>query len=218
MASYKVGIKTRAKIIKTAKRLFYEKGYGNVSVTEICRIAEIKLGTFTYHFKTKDQLVQHIYQEYMRKVWDYTASLLHTNDGALLHIHAISLYYFNIYNDPNIAAFHSEIYHQLSMNDILENAEILCRCFMDPNDPFIADSHIMRNLVIADNGCRRELNLKFMSSHPQPRLDDVIGLIRDVYFVTGRLFCFPIQRIEGYIDDCRAFLLEHLDSNLRLIP
>lgn len=218
MASYKVGIKTRVKIIKTAKRLFYEKGYAAVGVTEICRMAETKLGTFTYHFKTKDQLVRHIYQEYMQRIWAYTDSELHTSDAARLHIHAIALYYFNIYNDPNIAAFHTEIFQSLSMNDVLENGETLCRCFLDPDDPGITSGYIYHNLVVADNGCRRELNLKFMDSHPRPRLDDVINLIRDIYFVTGRLFCFPLQRLEEYIDDSRSFLLEHLDSNLRLIP
>lgn len=218
MASYKAGIKTRGKIIKTAKRLFYEKGYTAVSVTEICRMAEIKLGTFTYHFKTKDQLVQSVYREYMGRIWGYTDSLLHTPDAARLHIHAISLYYFNIYNDPNIAAFHTEVFHTLSMNDILENSDTLCRCFVDPNDPILEKDHSFHNLVVADNGSRRELNLRFMVSHPQPRLDDVIDLIRDVYFVTGRLFCFPLDRLETYISQSRLFLLDHLDSNLRLIP
>lgn len=218
MASYKVGIKTRAKIIKTVKRLFYEKGYNAVSVTEVCKVADIKLGTFTYHFKTKDQLTQCVYQDYMQKIWDYTDSILHTTDAAELHIHAISLYYFNIYNDPNITAFHTEIFQSLSMNDILENTDELCRCFGDPNDPVIADDHSFHNLVIADNGCRRELNLRFMANHPRPRLDDIMELIRDVYSVTGRLFCFPLDRLEAYISNSRQFLLEHLDSNLRLIP
>lgn len=218
MASYKVGIKTRAKIIKIAKRLFYEKGYSAVCVTEICRLADIKLGTFTYHFKTKEQLAQCIYQDYLQKIWNYTDSILHTTDAAGLHIHAISLYYFNIYNDPNIAAFHAEIYQTLSMNDLLDNSDELCRCFGDLSDPVIADDRSFHNLVIADNGCRRELNLRFIANHPRPRLDDIIGLIRDVYSVTGRLFCFPLDRMESYIADSRLFLLEHLDSNLRLIP
>ena len=53
---------TKDKISEAALSLFQEKGYGNVSVSDICRACNITRGTFYYHFKSKDDTLYDIYE------------------------------------------------------------------------------------------------------------------------------------------------------------
>lgn len=48
---------TREKIINTAWKLFYEKGFGDTSINDIIREADISKGTFYYYFRSKDDLL-----------------------------------------------------------------------------------------------------------------------------------------------------------------
>ena len=45
---------TREKIINTAWKLFYEKGFGETTINDILREADISKGTFYYYFRSKD--------------------------------------------------------------------------------------------------------------------------------------------------------------------
>ncbi|KQV46496.1 MULTISPECIES: TetR/AcrR family transcriptional regulator [unclassified Duganella] len=48
---------TRARIVETADRLFYEHGYGHTSFADIAAAVELSRGNFYYHFKTKDEIL-----------------------------------------------------------------------------------------------------------------------------------------------------------------
>ncbi|HEY0587738.1 MAG TPA: TetR/AcrR family transcriptional regulator [Pseudoduganella sp.] len=48
---------TRARIVATADRLFYENGYGHTSFADIAAAVELSRGNFYYHFKTKDEIL-----------------------------------------------------------------------------------------------------------------------------------------------------------------
>ena len=49
--------RTRLTILETAKRLFLERGFDNVSVAEIAREAEVSEATVFNYFPTKEDLV-----------------------------------------------------------------------------------------------------------------------------------------------------------------
>ncbi len=51
--------RTRLTILETAKRLFLERGFDNVSVAEIAREAEVSEATVFNYFPTKEDLVYH---------------------------------------------------------------------------------------------------------------------------------------------------------------
>ena len=63
---YKTGIETKNTIVSSAKDLFYGHGYRNVTVHEICKLAGVKLGTFTYYFSRKNDLLCELYREVVR--------------------------------------------------------------------------------------------------------------------------------------------------------
>jgi len=48
---------TREKIVTSADRLFYERGYEATSFTDVSEAVGISRGNFYYHFKTKDQIL-----------------------------------------------------------------------------------------------------------------------------------------------------------------
>ena len=48
---------TREKIVNTAWKLFYEEGFGETTINDIIREADISKGTFYYYFRSKDDLL-----------------------------------------------------------------------------------------------------------------------------------------------------------------
>lgn len=52
---------TKHKIFATALSLFSERPYEDVSVADICKAAEISVGAFYHHYKTKDEVLQEGY-------------------------------------------------------------------------------------------------------------------------------------------------------------
>ena len=48
---------TRASIVETADKLFYQQGYEKTSFADIAKAIKISRGNFYYHFKTKDDIL-----------------------------------------------------------------------------------------------------------------------------------------------------------------
>lgn len=47
---------TKTKILKTAHKLFAEKGFGGVGVREISKVADVNISAVNYHFQNKENL------------------------------------------------------------------------------------------------------------------------------------------------------------------
>jgi TetR/AcrR family transcriptional repressor of lmrAB and yxaGH operons len=52
------GKETKAKIIRTASRLFKRQGYEKTSIDDICRESGVKRGNLYFHFRSKEELAQ----------------------------------------------------------------------------------------------------------------------------------------------------------------
>lgn len=67
----------RRELIDTAERLFLEKGYNDTTISDIVKAAEVAQGTFYYYFKTKDEVLDAIADDYLmetRKIADEIAA------------------------------------------------------------------------------------------------------------------------------------------------
>jgi AcrR family transcriptional regulator len=71
-------------ITETAMSLFREKGYGSVKVTEICKEANISLGTFYHYFSSKDSIIDDSYQAIDSLVFERIDNLEFPNPYAKL--------------------------------------------------------------------------------------------------------------------------------------
>ncbi len=50
-------------VVKTARRLFVQRGYYNVSIPAIVEASGVSTGSIYYHFTCKESLAQYIYQQ-----------------------------------------------------------------------------------------------------------------------------------------------------------
>lgn len=64
-------IKTKTKIVRVALRLIREKGYHNMSIRQLCQEADISIGAFYHHFKSKETLINKgfaLYDEFLEEL------------------------------------------------------------------------------------------------------------------------------------------------------
>lgn len=65
---------TKRRIFETAARLIKEKGYSNVTISEICRDAGVAKGSFYVHYSSKEDIVRESYYadlgEYIQRNYD----------------------------------------------------------------------------------------------------------------------------------------------------
>ena len=52
---------TKKKIFETAVSLIKEKGYNNITISEICKTAGVAKGSFYVHYKSKEDIVRESY-------------------------------------------------------------------------------------------------------------------------------------------------------------
>lgn len=50
--------RTRQRIVESANRLFYHKGYNRTSFSDVVKAANVPRGNIYYYFKTKDEILQ----------------------------------------------------------------------------------------------------------------------------------------------------------------
>ncbi|HWQ77832.1 MAG TPA: TetR/AcrR family transcriptional regulator [Anaerovoracaceae bacterium] len=67
---------TRDFIIKNARELFLEKGYGSVTVQDICTACGITKTTFYYHLKSKEEIILNIYDSITKSLSEYMIEIL----------------------------------------------------------------------------------------------------------------------------------------------
>jgi len=215
MPRYKKGIETKETILQSARKLFYINGLKSVSINTICKDADIKLGTLTYYFKKKDDLVVYFYNDYMKRINEFIKENTHDLEPAKAHIYMILIYYFNIYRDHNTVRFHGEVLENTSMYNILYNQRELIGVFAD-NCEMAKNEEMFELLVLADNAVRRELNLLSIVN-PNKELPEIKQLITKIYTVSAQLFSFDQDLLNQYIEEGYEFLLSNLDYHIRLL-
>lgn len=60
----------KSKILDQAKKLFNDKGVSNVSIREIAREVDISHSNLIYHFKDKNELLNHLHQQILNAAVD----------------------------------------------------------------------------------------------------------------------------------------------------
>lgn len=179
---YEKGVQTRNMIYQTAKQLFYDKGYEKTKIKEIADTAEVPIGLFTYYFKTKDKIVQHIYSEFFTQIsLRITEATKDGLDNSILR-HAILswIYYEIIFSDANNRRFYYENLKKTSNYRIMnKTASQTYRRYVEDFNVVISD-HDFQSLLYLDFGARREYFLNYFEKPLDDTTDDVIFLINGV--------------------------------------
>lgn len=179
---YEKGVQTRNMIYQTAKQLFYDKGYEKTKIKEIADTAEVPIGLFTYYFKTKDKIVQHIYSEFFTQIsLRITEAMKDGLDNSILRHSILSwIYYEIILSDENNRRFYYENLKKTSNYRIMnKTATQTYRRYVEDFNVLISD-HDFQNLLYLDFGARREYFLNFFEKPLADTTDDVIFLINGI--------------------------------------
>lgn len=112
MEGNRAGIRTKELIVNTAKKLFYEYGYDDVSITQICQEADITRTKFFYYFKNKEEIADFVCNEVLRnceiKYFNIVLKLYSKNLAVGVGV-AIYVYFASIMENENLLRFYSEV-------------------------------------------------------------------------------------------------------------
>lgn len=63
-------------ILRTAKSLFQERGYDNVTIADVISASNVARGTFYLHFRSLDQLLTDLFEQVVDETWQRIAPLI----------------------------------------------------------------------------------------------------------------------------------------------
>ena len=209
---YKTGIETKQSIVQCAKALFYQNGYKNTSVNQICQESNAKLGTFTYYFPKKNDLLTLLYTEYMQKCVDYIDRMEDNLKSPDHHLYVVMFYYMKLYSDEATIRFHNEVLSIGSMNMWFHNTRVLISDFSGGTN----EDPTFTLYVKADNAVRRELNLNFIQDGKHTP-EGVYALMKDIYTINAKLFDVDQKIMEDSLARAFRFAKKHLDEQISLL-
>lgn len=209
------GMITEKKILETAKELFYNRGFSDTTVKEICNQSNVKLGTFTYYFSTKEALVSDIYAEYIMKIYNYIGYVENRKMNRLeKNTIASFIYYEILFKDDNIVKFHYDILTKLSIFTVVgKNLRRFYSNFARDFNLNIDEKEIIR-IFSADCGIRRELILEFIENK---LFDNSLDLTITIYTMMGRLLKIDEKIMNEYIERAIEFVKKNDLSHIKLL-
>ena len=197
VAVSKKGMHTRGQIVSSARILFYEKGYENTSVKDICESAGVKAGTLTYYFKTKYDLVRELYETAFRRSYEFVENNLDRAMNSLEKNTVVAFVYFHaILADANTRRFHLEILERSSVGDYISQVALPI------SQQFIKDFKLnfstqeLLDIDMAENGLSRELFINFLDNANGRTVQD---LVNTIYIFRARLFTVDENIMKAYL-------------------
>ncbi|MGN1399139.1 MAG: TetR/AcrR family transcriptional regulator [Erysipelotrichaceae bacterium] len=213
--AYKKGIATKETIVNESKKLFYIYGYKMVNISEICRNSNCKLGTFTYYFPKKENLITELYERYLDNCYKHVMKYASIDSKMEMHIYAICFYYHNLFLNENCRNFQQEILSIKSMNEIFADPTNQIRNFLYNSD-IDFNSEKFSLITICDHASRRELNLLFMQEGIFTKAS-IKNLMVKIYTHLSLLSGYDINTITGYIDAAFQFIDNYPDDTVTLL-
>lgn len=77
---------TKRMLIDSAIRVFYEKGYGKTTLTDIADDAGLTRGALYWHFKGKSEIIISIFDEVMAKMNELVFQTIHQEDATIYSV------------------------------------------------------------------------------------------------------------------------------------
>ena len=193
----KKGTKTRQRIIETAKILFYENGYDQTALIEICKAAEVKPGTMTYYFKTKYDLVRELYESVFRRCYEFVESKLAREVGSLEKNTIVAfVYYQAVCADENTRRFHLENLKKSRVTDFISGVSlpVAGKIFEELKAGFSEKE--AEYVELAWNGVSREMFIDFITDPKGRQVQDVVNTI---YIFRARLLTADENEMKVYL-------------------
>ena len=161
MTTSKKGNQTKQNIINSAKILFYEHGYNKTGIQDIADHADVKLGTITYYYKKKDDMITDIYNVFFLALYDYVSVTSNNLNLFTKYCYSLVLYYEAILNNEH----NKNLYYEVLIKNVNPKGRTnitntLNRSCLD----FLNKNYIEADLEViarSDYGARKELFVNF---------------------------------------------------------
>lgn len=216
MPNTKKGENTKNTIINVSKKLFLIHGFDNVSLSDICKESNVKLGTLTYYFPKKSDIVKHLYNSYMNKLQEFIDKKTKDKKQSEQYIYMVIFYYYFIYTNKKICKFHYEVMSHSSMNKIFDDTSPIVKPLLEDETNKISKQDF-ELFVKADNAVRRELNLSFMEQVKEKNIDSIFELIKSIHIVSAKLYNFSNELLFQYLNEGKEFLLKNIKCKISLL-
>lgn len=215
VATSRKGIGTKQVIIDTTKNLFKQKGFAKTSIKDICELANVKPGTFTYYFNSKDDLIGELYGRMFNECYEFVESKLDRLMNSLEKNTIVAfLYFYAIFADEKSMAFHHEILIKGSVGDYITQSAFPI------SEQFIKDFNLnftqkeLRDIDLAENGLSRELVIHFLEN---PNERSIVDLVNTIYIFRARLFTIDENLMKVYLFNGMEFERTFDHSHITLL-
>lgn len=189
-------MKTKERILNTARVLFNEQGFRNVTLRAVAKELSISYGNATYHFKTKSQLISRLYEDMLFETSEILKTISYDNlfkgilDAPRVSF-GISMKYLFFYVDfVEIKRSYSEIASRVDQDNQKRKANYL---------------HVLKQLQVEDI-LRKDLTEKDLYY-----LMDLSGAIRTFFFINLNPSNFSDTNLENrYLDYINQLIFPYL--------
>jgi AcrR family transcriptional regulator len=214
MATSKKGTQTKKNIINSARILFYEYGYNKTGIQDIANHADVKLGTITYYYKKKDDMITDIYNVFFLALYDYVSETFEKLNLYTKYCYALVLYYEIILNDEkNKTLYYEVLQKNMNPHERLNITKTLNRSCLD----FLSKNYIEADLEIisrSEYGARKELFVDFYEKEIKLTNRGMIYfLIRNLF----RLMNLDGEMIENTIQHGMEFSKKNKPEDIKFL-
>ncbi len=214
-AKSRKGTLTKRNIITAARQLFYENGYNKTGIQDIADFADVKLGTITYYFKKKDDMISDIYNTFFMALYDYVSEASDKDLNLYTkYCYTLVLYYHAILSDSHNAL----LYYEVLLKNVGYGSQVaitktLNRSCLD----FLNKSYADIDLEIinqAEYGARKELFINYYEGRLKVDPETLC-----YYFVKNlfRLMNLDSDMIQNTLRQAFRFLKENNPEHIRFL-
>ena len=105
MANYETGLDTKIRILEACKVLLYQKGYDKTTFKALGEKADVNQGLLVYHYKTKNNLANHVFQAVMTELMEAVEAEFPDSEQLVQYFISDYLYFRLIYEDEHFRDF-----------------------------------------------------------------------------------------------------------------
>lgn len=214
MAKSKKGTQTKLNIINSAKKLFYEYGYNKSGIQDIADDANVKLGTITYYYKKKDDMITDIYNVFFLDLYDYVSTIEGNLSLYTKYCYTLVLYYDALLKDEhNKLLYYEVLIKNINPQGRINITNTLNRSCLD----FFNKNYIEADLIViarSEYGARKELFINFYEKEIKfTNRGLTYFFIRNLF----RLMNLDGEMIENTIQQGMEFANQHQPEEIKFL-
>jgi AcrR family transcriptional regulator len=188
-------------IIKTAQKLFIEKGFAETKVSEIVKSINVSQGVFYYYFSSKDEIIDEIIDRYIKQLLNSTVEIIQNSQlSALEKLERMSDRQLNInmIENNNIHRIKGvDIHERILKRLILDYVPLMKKAFTENGDRetlFLMELFVAAGNVLFDPGI-----FQWKKEERNERISFLIKFMESSLNVPGGSLSF-YKRLMGYIE------------------